>query len=124
VLDRHGEADEEKTVDLLRYSASIVAMADGEPDDTSPRMRSSAITSRKQMRDPYGTCTGNGGEMPRCIPACRSPNGARRSTTLQSISNSLRSPPLHMLANGEASRIGLTKGRRSIVLHGFPTSRC
>jgi hypothetical protein len=60
---------------------------------TSPRMRSSAITSRKQMRDTYGTCTGNGGEMPRCIPACRSPNGARRSTTLQSLSYSLGLPP-------------------------------
>jgi hypothetical protein len=33
VLDRHGEADEEKTVDLLRYSASVAAMADAEPDD-------------------------------------------------------------------------------------------
>jgi hypothetical protein len=32
-LDRDGEADAEKTADLLRYSTMIATMVDGEPDD-------------------------------------------------------------------------------------------
>jgi hypothetical protein len=124
-LDRHGEADEEKTADLLRYSTRITTMVDGEPDgylaDDAPDRHHVTPSDARYLRYLHWKRQRNAQMHPGMSLAER-----REAQHHAAINQQLPriSAMMHMLENGEASRIRLTtdnKGRRSIVLHGRRT---
>ena len=134
-LDRHGEADEEKTADLLRYSAMIAAMLDAEPDgylaDDALDRHHVTQSDARYLRYLHWNRRRDAQMHPGMSLA------ERREAQHHAVINQQLpriAAMMLMLENGEASRIRLTtdnKGRRSIVTHGrrtspggSPTSRC
>jgi hypothetical protein len=121
-LDRHGEADEEKTADLLRYSTMIATMADGGPDgylaDDALDCHHVTQSDARYLRYLHWNRQRDAQMHPGMSLA------ERREAQLHAAINQQLpriAAMMLMLENGEAARIRLTtdnKVRRSIILHG------